>query len=74
MPRDEALEGAGHGFVDVYNTDGTLLNRIASQGASMLPGGWRWHRRISAASAAICSWGITATAISVLTLQRAELF
>jgi uncharacterized protein (TIGR03118 family) len=29
--------GAGHGFVDVYDTDGTLIRRFASQGALNSP-------------------------------------
>jgi len=31
--------GAGHGFVDVYDTDGNLLNRLVSQGALNSPWG-----------------------------------
>src|SRR5205823_1208374 len=36
--RDDAA-GAGHGFIDVYNTDGSLVKRFASQGALNSPWG-----------------------------------
>ncbi len=35
----EELDGAGLGFIDVYDTDGVLLSRFASQGALNAPGG-----------------------------------
>jgi uncharacterized protein (TIGR03118 family) len=36
--RDD-VPGAGHGFIDVYSTDGSLLRRFASQGALDSPWG-----------------------------------
>ncbi len=36
--RDD-VPGAGHGFIDVYNTDGSLIRRIASGGALNSPWG-----------------------------------
>jgi uncharacterized protein (TIGR03118 family) len=36
--RDD-VTGAGHGFIDVYNTDGSLVGRFASQGALDSPWG-----------------------------------
>ena len=35
----EDVAGAGHGFIDVYNTDGSLIRRFASQGALDSPWG-----------------------------------
>jgi uncharacterized protein (TIGR03118 family) len=37
--KGEELPGAGLGFIDVYNTDGVLLSRFASQGALNAPWG-----------------------------------
>jgi uncharacterized protein (TIGR03118 family) len=36
--RDD-VPGTGHGFIDVYNTDGSLIERFASQGALNSPWG-----------------------------------
>src|SRR5262249_6246479 len=37
--RTEDVAGAGHGFIDVYDTDGSLIRRFASQGALNSPWG-----------------------------------
>jgi uncharacterized protein (TIGR03118 family) len=37
--RHDDVPGAGHGFIDEYSTDGTLLHRFASQGALNSPWG-----------------------------------
>jgi uncharacterized protein (TIGR03118 family) len=37
--RREDVAGAGHGFIDVYDTDGSLIRRFASQGALNSPWG-----------------------------------
>src|SRR5262245_22758189 len=37
--RSEDVAGAGHGFIDVYGTDGSLVRRFASQGALNSPWG-----------------------------------
>jgi uncharacterized protein (TIGR03118 family) len=37
--RHDDVRGAGHGFIDVYDTDGHLLRRLTSQGALNSPWG-----------------------------------
>src|SRR5262249_15790212 len=37
--RREDVAGAGHGFIDIFDTDGSLVRRFASQGALNSPWG-----------------------------------
>jgi len=40
--KKDDVAGAGHGFIDIFDTEGTLLKRFASQGQLNSPWGMAW--------------------------------
>ena len=73
-PRDALTQGGmsgedhGGGFVDEFDLQGHLIQRIDSDGTLNRRGGWRSRRRASAPLPAICWWAITATARSACSI------
>jgi len=62
--------GAGNGFVDVFDTSGTLKGRFASMGSLNSPGAWPWLPPVSARSAMTCWWATSAMAGSMPSTHR----
>ena len=59
--KHDDVAGPGRGFVDVYTTDGFLVERLVSRGALNSPWGMVLHRPDSVGSPASCWWETSVT-------------
>src|SRR5581483_10651068 len=62
---EDDVPGLGHGFIDIFNPDGSLADHFASQGTLNSPGVWPWLPAILALSATICSSATSAMGASM---------
>jgi uncharacterized protein (TIGR03118 family) len=65
---EEDLAGPGNGFVDRFDTNGNLLNRLVTMGPLNSPWAWRSRPLTSGHSRTIFWWVISATVASTLSI------
>ena len=68
--RHDDVQGMGLGYVDVFDLNGNLIDRVASKGKLNAPWGLALLPRDSVNSAVLCSSAISGTGTSILTTSR----
>ena len=72
--KHDDVAGQGHGFIDVFNLDGTPVlpggKDLVSRGPLDSPWGLRWRRRPSGPSAVSCWWATSGAASSTSSTPR----
>src|SRR5215471_18571031 len=73
--KKDDVAGAGHGFIDIFDTEGNLLKRSPARASSTRLGGWLGRRlKVSAGSTTRCLWATLAMAQLTCSTSILEIF